>query len=93
MSWSISAACLARALVFEGAFEGLGRAGACVGAVDEGAAGCSRPFSSFSLLAVTLVVSWARFSARPSLDLPFSVVSFSFLLEDFWGESEDRDLE
>lgn len=60
---------------------------------DEGAGCCSGTFSSFSLLAVTLVVSWARFSARPSLDLTFSVVSFSLLLEDFWEESEDKDLE
>lgn len=55
MSCSVSVACLTRALAFEGAFED--GAVVCAGAVDEAGEGCSPTFSSFSLFAVTLVVS------------------------------------
>lgn len=95
MSCSISVACLARELVFEGAFPGLdwevdtGRVTAAglksPGAEEEGVdccCSCTLPLISFSLLAVTFGISWGGFFSVFvfSRDLVGPLSAASFLL-------------
>lgn len=96
MSCSITAACLAREMVFEGAFVawdwGLDVGWVTAGglksldAEDEGVncccCSCMLPLISFSLLAVTFGISWegVLFSVRPSHDLAGAFSASSFLL-------------
>lgn len=93
MSCSISAACLAKELVFDWAFEpldwgdvscevadGLKSLGDGDVGVDCCCCSCAPTFISFSLFAVTLGISWPFFSVRPSRGLVGVFSTASLLL-------------